>query len=67
MDLITKQNFKMSYAQEFVTMKIAELKHKIKALQTLSEISGSNYEKEINQLLDELSQWLKIEEELKKH
>ncbi len=56
----------MSYAKEFVTMKIAELKHKIKSLQILSELSGNNFEKETNQLLDELSRWLKIEEELNK-
>ena len=54
----------MSHVKENVVLKIAELKHKIKTLQTLSEMSGIDFEKEKNQLLDELSWWLKIEKEL---
>lgn len=55
----------MSEALKQVVAKIAELKHRIKILQQLAELSGRSYENEINQLLDQLNWWIKVEKEVR--
>lgn len=56
----------MSEALKFILIKKGQVKHALGQYRKMMKLTGRNYDKEINQLLDELNTLTKIEKELSK-